>query len=232
MHDKFTEIYRPESNVATQDDYISNRESVFAQLTIGPEDIVFLGDSIFDFAEWHELLIDYHVKNRAVCGDTTHSILKRLDRIADGKPRHVVLLCGVNNFQHRIPFAKTTREYAQIVDRIRSRSQNTEIVLLPVLPVNSSLYRNRILPYHPGLNKPSRSEVVALNRFIQQLASNMPRVHYLDLSMLLDSKGELRADYTLDGLHLNGRGVCEIATKLRQLIVPIPKTTQKYVCQE
>ena len=135
LYNKFTAIVNPVSNEASQDDYFSNRVSIFSQLTIGPDDIVFLGDSIFDFAEWHESLHDQRVKNRAVYGDTTHSILRRLDQITDGKPRCVVLLCGINNFQRRIPLTQTTKEYAEIVARIRSKSRLTEIYLLPVLPV-------------------------------------------------------------------------------------------------
>ena len=126
---------------------------------------------IFDFGEWHEFLDDGRAKNRAISGDDTHTILDRLNQIIVGNPRHVVILCGINNFQKRIPSAQTTNEYAQIVDMIFSQSQHTDIWLLPVLPVNTVLYKQWIVPDHSGINMPRQAEVESLNAFIKKLAS-------------------------------------------------------------
>jgi lysophospholipase L1-like esterase len=195
----------------------NNRVSVFEQLPTGPNDIIFLGDSILNFGEWHEFLKCERVKNRAISGDDTHTILDRLNQLLVGKPRHVVLLCGINNFQKRIPYAQTTSEYTKIVDTILSQSRQTEVWLLPVLPVNTWLYKQWIVSDHPGINMPKRLEVETLNSFIKTLAVvNKPLVHYVDTRELLDNMGELRTDFTLDGLHLNGRGLKEIAARLQQ----------------
>jgi lysophospholipase L1-like esterase len=199
-------------------DYAHTRCSVFAQLPVGPDDLILLGDSILDYGEWHELLEDPHAKNRAINGDDTHKILARLDQVTDGKPRRVVLLCGINSIQTSMPFEQTTREYARIVARIISSSDSTDLWLLPVLPVNSRLYRTWIVPEYRTLHMPTIGDVAALNAFIRALAVGKPRIHMLDLPGVLDPSGELREEYTVDGIHLNGPGLRQVATLLKQEI--------------
>lgn len=223
---KVAEVFRSQQAEQTHADYPNNRLSVFEQLTVGPNDIIFLGDSILSAGEWHEFLDDGRAKNRAIGGDDTHTILNRLNHIVLGRPRHVVVLCGINNFRKRIPYAQTTDEYAQIVAMISLQSQYTDIWLLPVLPVNTVLYRQWILPYDPDINMPSRTEVEALNAFIKKLAVDKRRIHFVDMPTLLNQTGELRQDCTPDGLHLNGRGLKEIAIRLQQLGICSDKETQ------
>lgn len=157
---------------------------------------------------------DHRAKNRAINGDDTGSILKRLGSIVVGHPRHIVLMCGINNFQKRIPFAKTTTEYLQIVKTISSESPSTDLWLLSVLPVNNVLYRKWIVPDRPGINTPPQTEVEALNAFIKGLAVDNPRIHFVELSDLLGPSGELQEAYTIDGLHLNGVGLKAVAKHL------------------
>lgn len=224
---KVAEVFRPQQTERTRAGYPNNRLSVFEQLPVGPNDIIFLGDSILDSGEWHEFLDDCRAKNRAINGDDTHTILNRLNHIIVGRPRHVVFLCGINNFQKRIPYVQTTNEYAQIVAMVSQQSQHTDIWLLPVLPVNTGLYQQWVVPDHSYINMPSRTEVEALNAFIKKLAVDRPRIHFVDMPALLNHTGELREDFTLDGLHLNGRGLKEIATRLKQLGICSYKEAQQ-----
>jgi len=215
---KLTEITSVNKVGVTRGDYSSIRLSVFAQLPAEPTDIIFLGDSILDFGEWHEFMNDHRAKNRAINGDDTSTILKRLNSIVEGSPRHIVLLCGINNFQKRIPYAKTTTEYSQIVKTISAKSPSTHLWLLSVLPVNTVLYEKWIVPDHPGINMPPRDQVVALNTYIKDLAGGNPHIHFVALSDLLGPTGELQETYTIDGLHLNGAGLKKVAEYLKHLV--------------
>ena len=150
----------------------NNRISLFEQLTIESEDIVFLGDSILNSGEWNELLKCNRAKNRAIGEDDTHTILARLKPIIEAGPRHVVLHCGINNFQKGIPFAQTTAEYREIVSSLQS--PHTDLWLIPVFPVNAYLYQRWVVADHPEVTRPRQSEVEALNRFIKSLASDNP----------------------------------------------------------
>ena len=190
--------------------------SVFEQLPLGTNDIVFLGDSIFNFGEWQELMDDPRAKNRAISGDDTANILKRLGQVTSGRPAHVVLLIGINNFQGGVPFTQTTNEYAQIVEKLLSASDRTKVWLVPIFPVNPNLYRRWITPGNPNIHMPEQSEVESLNRFLEHLTAKDPnRIHYVPVPSVLNSSGYLGEDFTLDGLHLNGRGLSEIAKHVK-----------------
>ena len=190
--------------------------SVYQQLSVGPDDIILLGDDQLDAGEWHELLGDAHAKKRTIVGDDTHALLQRLGPIVEGRPRHVVVCCGSNNIRARTPHAQTAREYAQIVERLASRSPDTDTWLLPVLPVNARLYRRWVAPDVPYLHMPDRHDVQQLNQAIRALAVGTPRVHFVDLPEVVDEAGGLRQEYTLDGLHLNGAGLKLVALHLKR----------------
>jgi lysophospholipase L1-like esterase len=199
-------------------DYASTMRSLFALLPAGADDILLLGDSILDFGEWNEFLGTPRAKNRAINGDDTRTILPRLDQITRGRPRHVVLLCGINNIQNGVSYAQTTTEYAQIVAAITSQSIRTDLWLLPTLPINTRIYRKWIVPDHGYLHMPTVGEVAALNAFIRTLPVNSPRIHFIDLPGFLDPAGELREEYTSDGIHLNGHGLKQLAIRLKQAL--------------
>jgi len=201
--------------------------SVYGRLPVAPGDIVMLGDDLLEYGAWHELLGDPRAKNRAIVGDDTHAMIERLGQVVAGGPRHVVVCCGSNNLRRRVPRAQTVREYVRIVTTLASRSPDTDIWLLPVLPVNRRLYREWIAPDWPYLNIPSHREVEALNAEIRALAADRPRVHFLDLREVVDSAGELRQDCTLDGFHLNGEGFQRVAMRLRDNLLGNPGAPRK-----
>ena len=213
---KAREFFSASKRSRPQGAYSDNRLSIFAGLPVGANDTVFLGDSIFDFGEWAELMNDPQVKNRGINGDDTSSALQRLGQITSGRPARVVLLIGINNLQKRIPFEQTTTEYAEIVDRLLAASTETTIWLMPVLPVHPELYRQWVMTDHPEVQMPDQAEVEKLNGFIRQLAgARGPRVHFAPVPSLLGTTGHLREGFTFDGLHLNGRGLMEMAAQLK-----------------
>lgn len=216
LNRKVIEVFHPQQAERIRGSYENNKLSVYEQLPVEPDDIIFLGDSILDYGEWHEYLNNGHIKNRAINGADTHIILNNLKQIIEGHPRHVVLLCGINNFQKHMSYTQTTNEYAQIVSMISSQPQQTDIWLLPVFPVNKRLYKQWIVAERPDITVPNQTEVEALNAFIRKLAVDMPHTHFVDVPSVLNNKGELGEDFTFDGLHLNGQGLKKIAISLRQ----------------
>ena len=196
----------------------NNRLSLYKKLPIYSTDIIFLGDSIFSCGEWHELMGTNVAKNRSINGDDTHNILERLEYSIRGNPRHVVLLCGINNFQKGVPLKRSINEYKKIVDEILSKSKTTSIWLLPIFPINKKLYWEYIVPKYPGINIPDQKMVQLMNKAIASL-QNHPRVHFYDTSDMLNEKGELNNKYTFDGLHLNGLGLIKIAEALKSVLL-------------
>lgn len=196
--------------------YHDTKQSVYDQLSIKPGDIVMVGDSILDFGEWSEFL-GPRAKNRAISGDTTNAVLKRLPAILDGKPRHVVIECGMNDLLNNRPVREIVRDYSEILATVTTRLPDADVWIFPVLPVNSYRYRQWIVPEHPGIRCPDQKEVKELNDRLRSLAASDRRIHFVELPGLCDGSG-IRDAYTYDGLHLNGAGLKCMADRLRPLL--------------
>ncbi len=67
--------------------------------------IVFLGDSLVERAEWAEFFPGTGAVNRGIGGDTTEGVLKRLDQLGlkPGKSGRVFLYIGINDLLSGIP---------------------------------------------------------------------------------------------------------------------------------
>ena len=71
------------------------RATLFEELPVTSSDIIFLGNSITNGAEWAELFKNKHVKNRGISGDICMGVYDRLDAILKGKPAKIFLLIGI-----------------------------------------------------------------------------------------------------------------------------------------
>ena len=60
------------------------RATLFEELPVTSNDIIFLGNSITNGAEWSELFHNKHIKNRGISGDICMGVYDRLDAILKG----------------------------------------------------------------------------------------------------------------------------------------------------
>jgi lysophospholipase L1-like esterase len=172
-------------------------------------EIVFVGDSLIADGPWSELYSS--IKNRGVGGDTTASLLDRLDEITESLPRKVFLLIGTNCLAGDLPIAQVVRNYRKILERIRNDSPRTKIYLIGVLPVNQNFAKG---PAHDN------GMIRDLNDRLKQLASEIRNVEYIDASVALsDQRGDLRRDLSVDGLHLSLDGYLVLGKLLEPYVV-------------
>lgn len=180
--------------------YWERRASLFENLPTSKKDIIFLGNSITDGAEWAELFDNPRVKNRGISGDITSGILDRLDPIVKGKPAKLFLLIGINDVSRGISVDSIVGNIRLILERIQLESPKTRIYLQSVLPVNDAFDNFK--------KHASRWAMVPeINVELKKLASEK-QLTYIDLfSHFTDDSGaKLNSDYTNDGLHLMGEG--------------------------
>ena len=111
--------------------YYYRRVSLFEHLPITNNDIVFLGNSITDGAEWAELFNRHNIKNRGISGDITQGILDRLDPVVKGNPAKLFLLIGINDISRNIPEDTIVINIEQIIDEFQHNSPKTRITLDP-----------------------------------------------------------------------------------------------------
>lgn len=174
--------------------YWRNKVELFERFSVGPEDVVFLGDSLTDLCAWSELFDDRRMKNRGISGDTTAGVLRRLDGLLAGRPRLLFLMVGINDINQGDPIDAIVARYRALVARARAVSPATVLYLQSVLPLDTFRWGTA-----PG------ERILAFNAQIALLADG-ERVHFLNLHPLFAVDGRLADAYTHDGLHLNGAG--------------------------
>jgi lysophospholipase L1-like esterase len=174
-----------------------HRVQHFEHLEERPGAIIFLGDSQTEQAEWQELFPETTpILNRGVSGDFVQGVMDRLPEVLRHKPRKIFLLIGVNDLNFGNDIAQIESVYRQIVAKIRKESSNTELYLLSVLPVNNHLRQTGT----------KNTRIQALNERISGIAHSYA-LPFLNIgSSFADADGNLSAQFTEDGLHLNGLG--------------------------
>ena len=73
--------------------YYEARTALLREIKVIP-DIVMLGDSLTEWGNWHELMPQHHIINRGIAGDTSSSVLDRLDEVMQRQPKVVFVMVG------------------------------------------------------------------------------------------------------------------------------------------
>ena len=179
--------------------YYDQRELLFENMPTSTSDIIFLGNSITDGAEWSEIFQNPHCKNRGISADIILGVLNRLETVTKGKPAMVFLMIGTNDMNLGASNDSIARGVRAIVQRIKSESPKTHIVVQSILPVNDHY------GYFSGHTK-RWQDVAVINGLLRNMAIE-EEVDYLDLyHPFANAEGKLDIAYSNDGLHLNGKG--------------------------
>lgn len=180
-------------------------------------EVVLVGDSLTDNYPINECFIDkgYRVYNRGIGGDTTEGLKKRLEESVFAlSPSVVVLLIGINDFafiKEATPSSIASSIQA-IVKEIQEKAPEASIILEGLYPVNKSA--DSKIDRASVDNKDNK-----LIGEVNALLEKTPGVIFLSLDEVLkDENGELRLDYTREGLHLNADGYFAITPYIDQAI--------------
>lgn len=170
----------------------------------GQGGIVFAGDSITEGYAVSELFPrGLPVYNRGIGGITSRQLLDNLDAHICGLcPNKVFLLIGTNDIQRGDSLAEIAGRIKGICEQTVSDCPDAQVYVLAVYPVNNT---NAIYAY--AVNSRNNTSISKLNELIETGIAGMERVSLVDLtSQLKDQEGNLREEYTADGLHLSVGG--------------------------
>lgn len=177
----------------TRQDFQKEMESRFLKFPNTPAEIVFVGDSQVAGGPWSEFFSEIH--NRGIGGETAASILGRIGEVTESKPRKIFLLIGTNDLAASVPVVQLMRHYRALLERIRKDSPETTVYVIGILPIN---------PNMPLTPTQDNAQILEANARIKRLVAEFPGTKYLDLSPFLsDEAGNLRRDFSTDGIHLN-----------------------------
>jgi lysophospholipase L1-like esterase len=179
--------------------YYVHKVTQFKLMPNAPGEIIFLGDSITDIAEWAELFGNKNIKNRGISTDNTFGVLARLDEVVESKPSKILLMIGINDIAKKTPDSFIVQNIQRIIQYVQTQSPKTMIIIQSILPTN-----NDFSEFAGYQNKDEHIRWVN-----QQIATycDTKKVQFVNLySLFLDPNNKLSKQYTSDGLHLNGRG--------------------------
>lgn len=174
--------------------------------------VVFLGDSITEFYRTSEFFHEYSPYNRGIAGDTTDGVLARLqDNVIVLEPKKVFLCIGTNDLA-RVKKDKVNyivNNIIEIVTAIENSLPDTKVYVVSILPVNRSLniYSRYVLKSR------NNEDIDSINERLKEYCEEND-VTFIDINThLKDEKGNLKKEYTLEGLHISFKGY-QVITEL------------------
>ncbi len=186
-----------------------SRLAYFKQLPAVKGAVVFWGDSITHWGDWAEFMGFKKVLNRGIAGDNTYGLRARVEEIVRHQPEKLFILIGTNDLNKKIPVGYIVDNYKKIIQDIHTLSPGTNVYVQSVFPINNDLIGRQ---YYTSTNE----EIISLNMALKTMTDVM-KVPFVDIyPALTDTKGQMDAKYTYDGLHLSGLGYQQWVNYLKQ----------------
>jgi lysophospholipase L1-like esterase len=156
--------------------------------------VVLLGDSITEGFRVKEMA-GWRVVNEGISSDHIAvpggegGVLSRIDLVAKARPAHIFLMIGINDFGSSKTLDVAQKHYEEVVAAMREAVPDARLHLESLVPTSG-----RFAFHNATVNE--------MNRRIQRIAKQNG-ADYIDIhSLVADESGELRKDFTRDGLHL------------------------------
>ena len=182
-------------------EHYDKRVKLFNREGLTKGGVIFLGNSLTEYADWKQLLADSTVINRGIAGDNSFGVLDRLGDVIVRQPDKVFVEIGINDISQDIPVAILVKNVFAIVAEVQTRSPATKIYVHSILPTNDNVKKEYPEAYHKN------AQAAIVNG---QLAQNAEKIGftYIDLSSKVkDEQDNLDRKYAEpDGLHLNKAG--------------------------
>lgn len=190
--------------------HYKNRTSLFKELPLNEESIVFLGDSMSQRNEWREQFSLDQIANRGIDSDTTAGVYARLGQILPYNVKKIFLMIGVNDISNGVNHTDILENYEKIIAKINEASPDTELFVQSILPVNNSFYNHHM----------DNQDVIDVNKNIEKLCSkyNCTYINLYD-DLKASFTNELDMNYTGDGVHLCGAGYKAWVEKIKPYVI-------------
>ena len=191
---------------------------------VRPYQILFAGSSLMEQFPIGELLLDlklpYTIYNRGIGGYTTQELLDSMDIcIYDLLPDTIYLNIGTNDMNGPdYSESKLIGRYRSIIEGIYAHLPDVKLYLLAYYPVNPSAATD------PGMQEVltwrTNDRIFSANAAVEKLAGETG-ASFIDLNAgITDRNGELKAEYTIDGMHMYADGYMQV---LKAMLLYLPQ---------
>ena len=188
-----------------------------------PGGTVLVGDSLTNEFPIHELLALrkderlFHIHNRGIGGDTTDGVLRRMaESIWDLQPNKVFLLIGTNDLaDESVGSDDIANNIRAVLVQTKEHCPQAMCTVLSLYPVNPRAEEGMdVLTVGCRTNERIRAVNHALAVVAQETGAAYVDFH----SLLADERGNLRREYTREGLHLTPEGYNVVLEALLPLL--------------
>ncbi len=169
----------------------------------GEKRVVFYGSSSVDMWNLPKDFPGVPILNRGIGGESTHQFwLRYRQDVAALKPYGMIFFCGSLNDMwpdKRMHMAETRANIARVARM--AAGQGIKVAIGAIMPVNDYIPgKDEMLATHPV------DRIQELNRWIGKLCTENG-YEYVDFyTVVADSVGKLRKEFTHDGMHCNPAG--------------------------
>lgn len=184
--------------------------------------VLFAGSSLMEmfpvekFAQEDKLPVT--VYNRGVGGFITDELINSIDTcIIDLAPNKLFLNIGTNDLSNASrSIDQIMSNYATILDTVKRSVPDVKIYLMAYYPIN---YNAASPEMKPCLLIRSNEKIARANQEVKKLAERFG-ASYIDVNApLKDENGSLRAEYTIEGMHINEDGYRSIYPLVKKYIL-------------
>lgn len=171
--------------------------------------IVFAGSSLMEMFPIAQLLKEHHdntiIYNRGIGGFVSSELLDAIDIcVLDLEPSKVFINIGTNDLSDASkPISQIMDTYDQIISAIEEKLPDIKIYLMAYYPVN---YEAATEDMKKCLKIRTNEKIALANEKVRSLALKHHQ-RYIDINdNLKDGQGRLKAEYTIEGMHINPSG--------------------------
>lgn len=199
----------------------------FAQLNRAAKagGILFTGSSLMEQFPICELCMDAGITipiyNRGIGGFTTEDFLENIRvQLLDLKPAKIFINIGTNDMNPQYGDAWMERlltNYRKILTQCRKELPDTEVYLMAYYPVNDHMPDR---PFYMSFMFAVRSNenIAKVNSEMEKMASEFG-YHFINVNDgLTDENGDLKEDYTVEGIHMYPDAYMQIFSNLKPYI--------------
>ncbi|MGV6947063.1 GDSL-type esterase/lipase family protein [Sphingobacterium kyonggiense] len=188
------------AQVAVDSNYVfsgyTDRLNFFQKMPVKKGATIFLGDSLTEAGRWEDIAPDLAILNRGISGDISFGVIARLDEVLRHQPKKIFLMIGVNDLKRNVPVSFILENYKRIITKIQKESPKTKIYLSSLLPINES----KLIE---AFKQVKNADLQHINSELRKISQAYKQVTFVDLHpVLADDNGQLKADLTPDGIHL------------------------------
>ncbi len=196
--------------------------------TVKKGEILFTGSSLMEQFPIQELMMDFGmtqvIYNRGVGGFTTTDMLQNMEEQVFGtEPSRIFINIGTNDISDATRsfeevLADMLKNYEKILTQIKERLPETEVYMMAYYPVNET---DKLAPGEWAqtmfVNRNNKNLPVA-NAAVEQLAGKFG-YHFINVNDgLTDERGMLKAEYTIEGVHMYANGYRVVLENLKKYL--------------